>query len=408
MKNDLKKCDFCGCEETDFNPIASTNEHNICKSCAEVSLFVIERDLFLSEEEITQRKNTQNTNNLKDKKETIIEKYPKDYKKELDKFVVGQEEAKKILSVSMYNHMARINHKEEIDKSNVLLIGKTGTGKSHLVKTMAKIIDVPIVSSDATSLTAAGYVGDDVENMIINLYVSAGKDKSKTERGIIFIDEVDKIAKMAGRNGGRDIAGESVQQGLLKIIEGTKLQIPANGIKKSNDNTPQIEIDTSNILFIFAGSFEKLREERKFEVNLSPLGSTKKKKKENKKVIDSEDLIKFGMIPEFMGRIHLIAELDDITKDVMKRILTEPKNSIYEQYKKLLKISEVQIEFNQKAINKIVNEAMEKESGARALKSIVEDKMIDFMFNIDEYKGHKVTMDYNRKYIFKIDEEERI
>ncbi|MBQ9886477.1 MAG: ATP-dependent Clp protease ATP-binding subunit ClpX [Lachnospiraceae bacterium] len=316
---------------------------------------------------------------------------PHKLKAMLDEYVVGQEKAKKAISVAIYNHYKRVgsDNKDgiEIEKSNMLLLGPTGSGKTYLVKTIAKLLDVPLAIADATSLTEAGYIGDDIESVVSKLLAEADNDVEKAEHGIIYIDEIDKIAKKKNTNT-RDVSGESVQQELLKMLEGSVVEVPV-GSNSKNAMVPMATVDTTNILFICGGAFPGLEEIIKERLNeKSSIGfeaDLKDKHDEDKNLLTKakvDDLRKFGMIPEFLGRLPIIVSLETLTKDFLVRILTEPKNAILSQYKKLLAMDEVQLEFSEGALEAIAEKAMEKNTGARALRSILEEFMLDIMYEI--------------------------
>lgn len=324
-------------------------------------------------------------------------------KKQLDEYVVGQEKAKKIISVGVYNHYKRIaasmkDDGVEIEKSNMLMIGPTGCGKTYMVKTLAGLLNVPLAITDATSLTEAGYIGDDIESVVSKLLAAADNDVERAEHGIIFIDEIDKIAKKRTNNS-RDVSGESVQQGMLKLLEGSDVEVPVGATNK-NAMVPMTTVNTSNILFICGGAFPELEKIIKERLNkASSMGFAAKLKDEYDKDenilshVSVEDLREFGMIPEFLGRLPVIFSLDNLTEDMYIRILTEPKNAILRQYKKLLDMDEVLLEFDEGALSAIAKKACEKKTGARALRSIIEEFMTDIMYEIpkDDNIG-KVTI----------------
>ena len=332
---------------------------------------------------------------------------PHKIKASLDEYVVGQEHAKKVISVAVYNHYKRVAtgtmDEIEIEKSNMLMIGPTGSGKTYLVKTLAKLLDVPLAIADATSLTEAGYIGDDIESVVSKLLTAADNDVEKAERGIIFIDEIDKIAKKKNTNS-RDVSGESVQQGMLKLLEGAEIEVPV-GASSKNAMVPLATINTKNILFICGGAFPELEniiKERLTKTASIGFNSTLKdafdKEKNLLSKVTVEDLRKFGMIPEFMGRLPEIYTLEGLSKEMMVKILKEPKNAILKKYQKLLELDEVKLEFNDEALEAIADKAMEKDTGARALRSIIEEFMLDIMYEIpkDDNIG-RVTI--TREYI---------
>ncbi len=316
---------------------------------------------------------------------------PHKIKAQLDDYVVGQEHAKKVISVAVYNHYKRVATNTmdeiEIEKSNILLIGPTGCGKTYLVKTLAKLLDVPLAIADATSLTEAGYIGDDIESVLSKLLAAAGNDTEKAERGIVFIDEIDKIAKKKNTNS-RDVSGESVQQGMLKLLEGAEVEVPV-GANSKNAMVPLTTINTRNILFICGGAFPDLDEIIKQRLSKqsgigfnADLKDRYDKEKNILKKVTVEDIKKFGMIPEFVGRLPIICTMEGLGKDMLVNILKEPKNAILKQYQKLLELDEVQLLFDDEALEAIAEKAMEKDTGARALRAIIEEFMLDIMYEI--------------------------
>ena len=332
---------------------------------------------------------------------------PHKIKQSLDEYVIGQDYAKKVISVAVYNHYKRVATGTmddiEIEKSNMLMIGPTGCGKTYLVKTLAKLLDVPLAIADATSLTEAGYIGDDIESVISKLLAAAGNDTERAEKGIVFIDEIDKIAKKKNTNS-RDVSGESVQQGMLKLLEGADVEVPV-GANSKNAMVPLTTINTRNILFICGGAFPGLGEIFKEKsTKQSSMGFNAQLKdafdKEENLLskVTVEDIRKFGMIPEFIGRLPIIFTLQGLTKDMLVKILTEPKNAILKQYQKLLELDEVKLDFADDALEAIAEKAMKKDTGARALRSIIEDFMLDIMYEVpkDDNIG-KVTI--TRAYI---------
>lgn len=316
---------------------------------------------------------------------------PHKIKASLDEYVVGQDHAKKVMSVAVYNHYKRVasDYKDgiEIEKSNMLMIGPTGSGKTYLVKTLARLLDVPLAIADATSLTEAGYIGDDIESVLSKLLAAADNDVEKAERGIVYIDEIDKLAKKKNANQ-RDVSGESVQQGMLKLLEGSEVEVPVGATSK-NAMVPMTTIDTTNILFICGGAFPGLEDIIKERLTRhSTMGfqsDLKDKYDEDENIltkVTTEDVRKFGMIPEFIGRLPILFSLESLTEDMLMRILTEPKNAIIKQYQKLLALDEVKLEFDEEALRAIARKAKEKKVGARALRSIIEDYMLDIMYEI--------------------------
>lgn len=327
-------------------------------------------------------------------------------KAQLDEFIIGQEHAKKVISVAVYNHYKRIGNRMdsdvEIEKSNMLMIGPTGSGKTYLVKTLARLLNVPLAITDATSLTEAGYIGDDVESVISKLLQAADNDVEKAQRGIVFIDEIDKIAKKRNTNS-RDVSGESVQQGLLKLLEGSNVEVPV-GASSKNAMVPLTTVNTQNILFICGGAFPDLDKIIKTRLNkLSSMGfqaDLKDKYDEDPNLLQKanlDDLREYGMIPEFLGRLPIMYALEGLTKEMLVQVLQEPKNAILKQYQKLLAMDEVELQFTTDALEAIADKALEKKTGARALRAILEDIMLDIMYEIpkDDNIGRVViTRDY--------------
>ena len=334
---------------------------------------------------------------------------PHKIKASLDEYVVGQEQAKKVMSVAVYNHYKRVMSDDkdgvEIEKSNMLMIGPTGSGKTYLVKTLAKLLDVPLAITDATSLTEAGYIGDDIESVVSKLLAAADNDVDRAEHGIIFIDEIDKIAKKKNTNQ-RDVSGESVQQGMLKLLEGAEVEVPV-GASSKNAMVPMTTVDTKNILFICGGAFPDLEEIIKERLNKEASIGFKadlKDKYDNEEnllcKVTVDDVRKFGMIPEFLGRLPILFSLEALTEDMLVRILQEPKNAILKQYKKLLAMDEVDLVFDEGALHAIARKAKEKKVGARALRAIIEEFMLDIMYEIpkDDNIGRvTITEDYVEK-----------
>ena len=385
-KNDTPKgvkCSFCGKTQESVRKIIAGPGVYICNECIGLCNEIIESEYYIDEEE---------TYTL-----TGLEKTPspKEIKEILDQYVIGQDEAKKTLSVAVYNHYKRIaNEKEneddiEIQKSNVLLLGPTGCGKTLLASTLAKILNVPFAIADATTLTEAGYVGEDVENILLKLIQAADGDIEKAEKGIIYIDEIDKITRKSENPSiTRDVSGEGVQQALLKIVEGTIASVPPQGGRK-HPQQELLQIDTSNILFICGGAFEGLENIIKDRIGKKSMGFgadiQSKKDIDRYKVFEEilpQDLLKFGIIPEFIGRLPIIATLKELDKEALIQITTEPKNALVKQYKKLLEMDDVQLEFEREALESIVDKAIERKTGARGLRSIIEEIMRDIMFDI--------------------------
>ena len=381
-------CSFCGKNQDQVQKLIAGSGVYICNECIELCHEIIEEE-------------------LKDAPQEFLTEIPKpgEIQAALDEYVIGQEKAKRALSVAVYNHYKRINHEGdddvEISKSNIALIGPTGSGKTLLAQTLARTLEVPFAIADATSLTEAGYVGDDVENILLRLIQAADYDIERAEKGIIYVDEIDKIARKSENTSiTRDVSGEGVQQALLKILEGTVASVPPQGGRK-HPNQESIQIDTKDILFILGGAFDGIEEiiKRRIGAKVIGFGSGEENVDTNEELmalVRPDDLQSYGLIPEFIGRVPIIANLEELDTDALTSILTEPKNALVKQYKRMLELDDVELEFDDDALVAVAKLAIERKTGARGLRSIIEERMVDIMFDVpsnDNISKVKITKD---------------
>ncbi len=398
-KEKMDKCSFCGREKKEVNLLIAGIDGHICDRCADQAHSIIQEEV-----------KTSNSFDLDDIK--LLK--PKEIKDFLDQYVIGQDRAKRVLSVSVYNHYKRLTQKveddeTEIEKSNIIMVGETGTGKTLLARTIAKMLHVPFTIVDATVLTEAGYVGEDIESLLTRLLQAADYNVEAAERGIVFVDEIDKIARKSDNPSiTRDVSGEGVQQGLLKLLEGSIVNVPPQGGRKHPEQK-LIPVDTKNILFVCGGAFDGIERKIANRLNTKVIGYSAAKdadriERENLlQYVSPQDLKSFGLIPEIIGRLPVLTYLNPLDKETLRSILTEPKNSVIKQYKKLFKLDDIELEFDEEALEYIVDKAIEFKLGARGLRSICENIMNDAMFDApsDEISELRITKEYAESQIDK-------